>query len=68
MGIFKYFATDKYAVYIWGSYGITFLLLAVEVVALVKRKRNLARRVESKTESRDADFKLHSRKFNETPS
>ena len=56
MGIFKYFATDKYAVYIWGSYGVAFLLMAVEVVALLKRKRNLARRVESKTESRDAGF------------
>jgi heme exporter protein CcmD len=56
MGIFNYFATDKYAVYIWGSYGITFVLMAVELVALLKRKRNLARRVESKTESRDAGF------------
>jgi heme exporter protein CcmD len=56
MGIFNYLATDKYAVYIWGSYGLTFLLLAVEVVALLKRKRNLARRVEPKTESRDAGF------------
>jgi heme exporter protein CcmD len=56
MGIFKYFATDKYAVYIWGSYGIAFLLMAIEVLTLLKRKRNLARQVEAKTESRDAGF------------
>ena len=28
-----------YAFYVWGSYGVTFALLAVEVVLLVKRKR-----------------------------
>jgi heme exporter protein CcmD len=56
MGIIRYLATDRYAVYIWGSYGITFLLLAVEVLTLLKRKRNLQRRVEPKTESRDAGF------------
>lgn len=56
MGIIKYFATDKYAVYIWGSYGVTFLLMAVEVVALLKRKRKLARRVETKSAARDSRF------------
>ena len=56
MGIIRYLATDKYAVYIWGSYGITFLLLAVEVLTLLKRKRNLALRGDPKTESRDAGF------------
>ena len=25
--------------YIWGSYGVTFALLAIEVVLLMKRKR-----------------------------
>ena len=28
-----------YAWYVWGSYGVTFLLLAVEVVMLRKRSR-----------------------------
>jgi heme exporter protein CcmD len=56
MGLLKYFATDKYAVYVWGSYGVTFLLLGAEVLMLIKRKRNLARRHSPKVESRDAGF------------
>ena len=56
MGLIRYFATDKYAVYIWGSYGVTFLLLGAEVFMLLKRKRNLARRHSSKVESRDTRF------------
>ena len=56
MGLIRYFATDKYAVYIWGSYGVTFLLLAAEVLMLLKRKRNLTRRRSPKLESRDPRF------------
>ena len=56
MGLIRYFATDKYAVYIWGSYGVTFLLLAAEVLMLLKRKRNLTRRHSPKPESRDPRF------------
>jgi len=33
-----------YALYVWGSYGVTFVLLVGEVLMLLKRKRNLARR------------------------
>ena len=32
-----------YGFYVWGSYGVAFLLLAVEVLTVVKRKRALAR-------------------------
>ena len=28
-----------YAFYVWGSYGVTFALLALEVILLRKRKR-----------------------------
>jgi heme exporter protein D len=28
-----------YAFYVWGSYGVTFALLAIEVFLLMKRKR-----------------------------
>ena len=55
MGIIKYFATDKYAVYVWGSYGVTFVLMAVEIIMLLKRKRNLARRAEP-AEVSDSQF------------
>jgi heme exporter protein CcmD len=56
MGLIRYFTTDKYAVYIWGSYGVTFLLLGAEVLMLLKRKRNLTRRHTPKAESRDSRF------------
>jgi len=56
MGIIRYFATDKYAVYIWGSYGLTFALITIEVVMLLKRKRNIARRAQPKAEARDSGF------------
>jgi heme exporter protein D len=34
-----FFAMGGYAFYVWGSYGVTFALLAVEVILLGKRKR-----------------------------
>jgi heme exporter protein CcmD len=57
MNLIRYFATDKYAVYIWGSYGVTFVLLAGEVLMLLKRKRNLTRREEPQFEPSDATLK-----------
>jgi heme exporter protein D len=35
----EFFAMGGYAFYVWGSYGVTFALLAIEVVVLLKRKR-----------------------------
>ena len=32
-----------YALYVWGSYGVTFVLLGAEVLMLVSRKRRAAR-------------------------
>jgi heme exporter protein D len=40
----KFFSMGGYAFYVWGSYGVTFLLLGAEVLMLLKRKRDLARR------------------------
>jgi heme exporter protein D len=34
-----FFAMGGYAFYVWGSYGATFALLAIEVILLMKRKR-----------------------------
>ena len=56
MGIFRYFATDKYAVYIWGSYAVTFVLMAAEIFMLLRRKRAVARRAERHSESPEAHF------------
>ncbi len=35
----EFFAMGGYALYVWGSYGVTFALLALEVVQLMKRRR-----------------------------
>jgi len=34
-----FFAMGGYAFYVWGSYGVTFALLAIEIFVLMKRKR-----------------------------
>ena len=39
----KFFWMDGKAFYVWGSYGVTFVLLSAEVLMLWKRKRNLAK-------------------------
>jgi heme exporter protein CcmD len=43
----KFFSMGGYALYVWGSYGVTFVLLAGEVLMLLKRKRDLASREDS---------------------
>ena len=35
----EFFAMGGYAFYVWGSYGVTLALLAIEVVLILKRKR-----------------------------
>ena len=35
----EFFAMGGYGAYIWGAYGVTFLLLALEIIFLMKRKR-----------------------------
>jgi heme exporter protein D len=35
----EFLAMGGYAFYVWGSYGVTFALMALEVVLLMKRKR-----------------------------
>ena len=34
-----FLAMGGYAWYVWGSYGVTFLVLVIEIVALRKRAR-----------------------------
>ena len=46
-----------YGLYVWGSYGVTFVLLSGEVLMLLKRRRAVARIVpEPKFETRSAKF------------
>jgi len=35
----EFFAMGGYAFYVWGSYGVTFALLALEIIFVLKRKR-----------------------------
>ena len=39
----KFLSMGGYGLYVWGSYGVTFVLLSAEVLMLWKRKRNLAK-------------------------
>jgi len=34
----EFFAMGGYSFYVWGAYGVTFALLLIEVVVLLKRK------------------------------
>ena len=34
----EFFAMGGYAWYVWGSYGVTFLCLAIEIMVLIKRE------------------------------
>ena len=35
----EFFHMGGYAFFVWGAYGVTFALLALEVILLLKRKR-----------------------------
>lgn len=35
----EFFAMGGHAFYVWGSYGVTFLLLGVEILLLLRRSR-----------------------------
>ena len=50
----KFFSMGGYALYVWGSYGVAFVLLAGEVLMLLKRKRNLAKRAAPQPMSSDS--------------
>ena len=34
----EFFAMGGYAWYVWGSYGVTFLCLAIEIIVLLNRE------------------------------
>lgn len=40
-----FFAMGGYALYVWGSYGVTALVLAIEVVLVLRKKRSVLRRL-----------------------
>ena len=40
----KFFEMGRYAVYVWGAYGVTALVMIGELLMLRNRKRNLERK------------------------
>jgi heme exporter protein D len=52
----KFFSMGGYALYVWGSYGVTFVLLGGEVLMLLKRKRNLAKRENPQFETQNSQL------------
>jgi heme exporter protein D len=53
----EFFSMGGYGFYVWGSYGITLLLLGGEVLLLLRRKRSLARRENpAKIETRNSQL------------
>lgn len=45
MSLSEFFSMGGYAFYVWGSYGVTVLVLLAEVVILMRRRRTLLRRM-----------------------
>jgi heme exporter protein D len=43
----EFISMGGYGLYVWGSYGVTLILLGGEVIMLLKRKRDLSRRATS---------------------
>jgi len=41
----EFFAMGGYALYVWGSYGVTALFLLVEVILVMSRKRTITQRL-----------------------
>ncbi len=41
-----FFAMGGYAFYVWGSYGVVFGLLAMEIVLLILRKRGIMQQLD----------------------
>lgn len=42
--LMDFLAMGGYAVYVWGSYAVTFVFMALEIVAVVRRRRALLQR------------------------
>jgi heme exporter protein D len=45
MSVGEFFAMGGYAFFVWGAYGVTALVMTIEVLLVVRRKRTLWRRL-----------------------
>lgn len=41
----EFFAMGGYAFYVWGSYGVTALLMMIEVILVIRNKKTILQRV-----------------------
>lgn len=48
-----FFAMGGYGLYVWGSYAVTFALLAIEVVMLRTKRRNVLRQLRQAARRRE---------------
>ena len=37
----EFFAMGGYGLYVWGSYGVTLIAVAIELVSLIQRRRRI---------------------------
>jgi len=54
----EFFSMGGYGFYIWGSYGVTLILLGGEVLMLLKRKRRLGRSTADREQLKTQNAKL----------
>ncbi len=45
MSVSEFFAMGGYALYVWGSYGVAALVMAIEVILVLRKKRTLWQRL-----------------------
>jgi heme exporter protein D len=43
-GLDNFLAMGGYGLYVWGSYGVTLVLIAAELILLARRRRNAVER------------------------
>lgn len=46
----KFFSMGGYAFYVWGSYLLALVAMGAEVLALVKRKKSLAKQIDRRAQ------------------
>jgi heme exporter protein D len=56
----EFFAMGGYAFYVWGSFGVTAVLMFLEVVLLRQRKRQLLRRLGRSVRARNQRHSVES--------
>ncbi|HLA13316.1 MAG TPA: heme exporter protein CcmD [Pyrinomonadaceae bacterium] len=52
-----FFSMGGYAFYVWGSYLVTLVAIGAEVIALVRRKKNLSRQLSRRVSSTGSDYR-----------